>query len=80
MKQAAADSISIAFQEGGGTYQGQEVVFAEQRTDWQLLKRTVKVGANWVLPVQVYLRAWNQGNAAWFDDVSLTRGVCISSI
>lgn len=74
-KQSATDQVSIAIQEGGGSWR-QVDLWAVSTTDWQLIRRTVQVGSNWVLPIQVFLRPWNQNNAAWFDEVSLTRGPC----
>lgn len=76
-KQSATDTISIAIQETGPATTWKEVDrYAQKNTDWQLISSTVQVGSNWSPPIQVFLRAWNTNNVAWFDDVSLTRGVC----
>ncbi|GEM_PF-418974 len=77
-KQTSTDAVSIAIQETGpGTNWLQAGPFATDTTDWQLVRNTVTVGTNWHPPIQVYLRAWQANQAAWFDDVSLTRGACL---
>jgi len=69
--------VSIAIQETGpGTTWKEWDLWATDTTDWQLVRNTVSVGSNWSPPIQVFLRAWHSGNVAWFDDVSLLRGVC----
>lgn len=76
-KQKLTDIVSIAIQEIGPSTNWREVdLWAENVTDWQLVRSTVTVATNWSPPIQVFLRVWYANQAAWFDDVSLTRGAC----
>lgn len=42
---------------------------------WQLVKKTVAKPSDWTAATQIYLRVYSN-STAWFDQVSLTPGVC----
>ncbi len=81
-KQNPNTNAMIAIQETGGSFQGQFAIHpSSSNTDWQLIKGTATVGQDWVMPIQAYLRVIsNSGESAWFDEASVIRGACISSI
>lgn len=77
-KQTATDKIIVAIQEIGPNTEWRVVsLSASDTTDWQLVRGTVTVNVFWFPPIQVFLRVVYANQAAWFDDVSLTRGACL---
>lgn len=73
-KQSAGDSVSIAFQEGNPPWREFDVFTGT--TTWGLAKSTITMPGDWNLPIGFFLRVWNTGGAAWFDNVSVTNGSC----
>ncbi|MFH0937266.1 MAG: carbohydrate binding domain-containing protein, partial [Candidatus Daviesbacteria bacterium] len=74
-KNEATAWAAIALQETGGSYR-EKRVDASNTTSWQPLNLSFTIPSDWILPVQVFLRVFNQGGTAWFDDISLTPGAC----